>query len=164
MRATRSLALLAVWCLIGGCSKSPVDSHQSSQEPRLLSTVQTSAASTQVAPLASRTTNVTQTGLLEPSENPLQSVASETVSRSEPTVYPTAGADHDEATHVLREAAKVWRTQLTVIGHNLANANTVAFKRERVALETCGYRQVKLPGAQDAFNNYAPVSIAVGHG
>lgn len=163
MSTTRSLALLAVWCLIGGCSKSPVDSHQASQEPRLLSTVQTSAASTQVASLASRT-NIVQTGLLEPSENPPQSVASEPVLRSEPTAYPNAAADHDEATHVLREAAKVWRTQLTVIGNNLANANTVAFKRDRVALETCGYRQIKLPGAQDAFTNYAPTSIAVGHG
>jgi flagellar basal-body rod protein FlgG len=71
---------------------------------------------------------------------------------------------HQEAGEVLTEAVKALRTKLAVVSHNLANADTIGFKRSRVTLEDCGYRHHKLPGAQDAFNNYAPVSIAVGHG
>ncbi|HWB13181.1 MAG TPA: flagellar hook-basal body complex protein [Pirellulales bacterium] len=69
-----------------------------------------------------------------------------------------------EASEVLTEAIKALRTKLTVLGHNMANADTIGFKRSRVTLEDCGYQHHKLPGAQDAFNNYSPVSIAVGHG
>lgn len=71
---------------------------------------------------------------------------------------------HSEADRVLSEAVKALRTRLAVISHNMANADTVAFKRSRVLLEDGDYRQVRLPGAQDAFNNYAPLGIAVGRG
>ncbi|HUY91636.1 MAG TPA: flagellar hook-basal body complex protein [Pirellulales bacterium] len=70
----------------------------------------------------------------------------------------------EAASQVLGEAIKTLKTKLAVIGNNLANADTVAFKRSRVAVESCPYEQLKLPGAQDAFNNYAPASIAVGRG
>ncbi|HEV3343337.1 MAG TPA: flagellar hook-basal body complex protein, partial [Pirellulales bacterium] len=69
-----------------------------------------------------------------------------------------------EATAVLTEAIKALKTKLAVLSHNMANADTIGFKRSRITLEDCGYRHLTLPGAQDAFNNYAPVSIAVGHG
>jgi flagellar basal-body rod protein FlgG len=69
-----------------------------------------------------------------------------------------------EATIVLTEAIKALKTKLAVLSHNMANADTIGFKRSRITLEDCGYHHLTLPGAQDAFNNYAPVSIAVGHG
>lgn len=161
MSATRSLTLLVVSCLLGGCSKSPTGNHQSSEEPRLLSAAQMSAEPAQVS-LGRTAPTVVQASLLQPTEKATLAPASEPP-RSEPTAHANP-ADHDEATRILREAIKALRTELAVIGHNLANANTVSFKRSRVALETCGYRQIKLPGAQDAFNNYAPASIAVGQG
>lgn len=73
-------------------------------------------------------------------------------------------AAHPEADRALSEAVNALRTKLAVISHNLANADTVAFKRSRVLLEDGEYQQIRLPGAQDAFNNYAPLGIAVGHG
>ncbi|HXT60123.1 MAG TPA: flagellar basal-body rod protein FlgG [Pirellulales bacterium] len=56
------------------------------------------------------------------------------------------------------------QTKMDVIADNLANVNTTAFKRSRANFEDLYYQQIKLPGAQDAFNNYAPTGIAVGLG
>lgn len=55
-------------------------------------------------------------------------------------------------------------TRMDVIANNLANANSIAFKQSRANFEEQVYRHIKLPGAQDAFNNYAPVGITVGLG
>lgn len=55
-------------------------------------------------------------------------------------------------------------TKLDVIANNLANVNTTAFKRARVNFEDLFYRQIKLPGVQDAQNNFTPTGIAVGLG
>jgi len=77
---------------------------------------------------------------------------------------PPRDVRHDEATKILTEAVRALKTKLAVIGHNMANADTIAFKRSRVTFEDGKYRQVKLPGAQDAFNNYAPTGLAIGLG
>lgn len=53
---------------------------------------------------------------------------------------------------------------LDVIANNIANVNTIAFKRSRSNTENLFYRYIKLPGAQDAFNNYAPTGLALGLG
>jgi flagellar basal-body rod protein FlgG len=53
---------------------------------------------------------------------------------------------------------------LDVIANNIANVNTTAFKRSRSNTENLFYRHIKLPGAQDAFNNYAPVGLEIGLG
>jgi flagellar basal-body rod protein FlgG len=53
---------------------------------------------------------------------------------------------------------------LDVIANNIANVNTIAFKRSRANTENLFYRYIKLPGAQDAFNNYAPTGLALGLG
>lgn len=74
-----------------------------------------------------------------------------------------AAPSEDDA-QLIRQAAKALRTKLSVIAHNLANSQTPGFKRSRVVLEDCGYRHVRLPGAQDAFNNYAPTGISLGLG
>lgn len=54
--------------------------------------------------------------------------------------------------------------RLDVTANNLANVNSIGFKRARANTEDMFYRQIKLPGAQDAFNNYAPTGIALGLG
>ncbi|HWB07703.1 MAG TPA: flagellar basal-body rod protein FlgG [Pirellulales bacterium] len=53
---------------------------------------------------------------------------------------------------------------LDVIANNIANVNTTAFKRSRANFENLFYQYIKLPGAQDAFNNYAPTGLALGLG
>lgn len=78
---------------------------------------------------------------------------------TEPANVVPSGVDR-----ALSEAVNALRTRLAVVSHNLANAETVAFKRSRVMLEDGDYQQIRLPGAQDAFNNYAPLGIAVGRG
>jgi len=55
-------------------------------------------------------------------------------------------------------------TKLDVIANNLANVNTTAFKRARTNFEDLFYRQIKLPGAQDAQGNFTPTGVAVGLG
>ena len=54
--------------------------------------------------------------------------------------------------------------RLDVTANNLANVNSIAFKRARANTEDQVYKQIKLPGAQDAFNNYAPTGLAIGLG
>jgi flagellar basal-body rod protein FlgG len=55
-------------------------------------------------------------------------------------------------------------TKLDVIADNLANVNTTAFKAARCNFEDLYYRQLKLPGTQDALQNYTPTGIAIGLG
>src|SRR6187402_818328 len=55
-------------------------------------------------------------------------------------------------------------TKLDVVANNLANINTTAFKKARANFEDIFYRQIKLPGAQDAQGNRTPTGIAVGLG
>ncbi|MBL9084031.1 MAG: flagellar basal-body rod protein FlgG [Planctomycetales bacterium] len=55
-------------------------------------------------------------------------------------------------------------TKLDVVANNLANINTTAYKKTRANFEDLFYRQIKLPGAQDAQGNFTPTGIAVGLG
>jgi len=55
-------------------------------------------------------------------------------------------------------------TKLDVIANNLANINTVAFKRDRANFEDLFYRHQQLPGAIDASGNPTAVGISVGLG
>ena len=70
----------------------------------------------------------------------------------------------DEALRTLAEAAKAYQVKLAVIAHNLANVETVGFKRGRVNLENLPYRHEELPGAEDTAGQSAPVGVAVGTG
>ncbi len=56
------------------------------------------------------------------------------------------------------------QTKLDAIANNLANVNTVAFKRDRVNFEDLYYYHIKLPGAEDAQGNFAPTGIYLGLG
>ena len=55
-------------------------------------------------------------------------------------------------------------TKLDVIANNLANVNTVAFKKDRANFEDLFYRQEVLPGALDAAGNPTPVGTQIGLG
>jgi flagellar basal-body rod protein FlgG len=55
-------------------------------------------------------------------------------------------------------------TKLDVVSNNLANINTTAYKKVRANFEDLFYRNIKLPGAQDAQGNLTPTGIAVGLG
>ncbi len=69
-----------------------------------------------------------------------------------------------EAFRVLAEAAKTLQTKLAVEANNLANAETVAFKRGVVVLETAGYRDRVLPGIEDSAGQFTAEGVAVGMG
>ncbi|HEV7814779.1 MAG TPA: flagellar basal-body rod protein FlgG [Janthinobacterium sp.] len=56
-------------------------------------------------------------------------------------------------------------TQLQAIANNLANANTVGFKRDRVVFEDMFYQVDQTPGAQRADNNtLTPTGVQLGNG
>ncbi|MEQ8848472.1 flagellar basal-body rod protein FlgG [Botrimarina sp.] len=55
-------------------------------------------------------------------------------------------------------------TKLDVIANNLANNNTVGFKKDRANFEDLLYRQTRLPGALDSDGNRTATGIDVGLG
>jgi flagellar basal-body rod protein FlgG len=54
--------------------------------------------------------------------------------------------------------------KLDVVANNLANVNTVGFKRDRANFEDLIYRDYKLPGAQDSAGQFSPTGIYTGLG
>lgn len=56
------------------------------------------------------------------------------------------------------------QTKLDVIANNLANVNTVGFKKDRANFEDLFYRQETLPGVQDSAGQTTPVGVAIGLG
>jgi flagellar basal-body rod protein FlgG len=55
-------------------------------------------------------------------------------------------------------------TRIDVVANNLANAETTAFKRQRVSFEDLMYITVRQPGAQTAGGDITPTGIFVGLG
>ena len=56
------------------------------------------------------------------------------------------------------------QTKLDVIAHNLANINTIAFKKNRANFEDLLYRQEVLPGVQDDAGGQTATGTAIGLG
>ncbi|MFQ1892475.1 MULTISPECIES: lateral flagellar basal-body rod protein LfgG [unclassified Aeromonas] len=54
--------------------------------------------------------------------------------------------------------------KMSSISNNLANVNTVGFKRDRVAFEDLFYQVQRQPGAQQDQQNLAPIGIQMGNG
>lgn len=54
--------------------------------------------------------------------------------------------------------------KMATISNNLANVNTIGFKRDRVAFEDLFYQIQKQPGAQQDQQNQAPSGIQLGNG
>ena len=65
---------------------------------------------------------------------------------------------------ILRQAIVAYETKLAVIAHNLANADTLGFKRSRVIFEPSSYHDQVLPGRQDSQGGFTVVGIAIGSG
>ena len=61
-------------------------------------------------------------------------------------------------------ALNVAQTALSVIGHNLANAATVGYKRDLVIFEDLLYQIQRQPGAQSSQNNQVPSGLQLGTG
>lgn len=55
-------------------------------------------------------------------------------------------------------------TKLNVIANNLANLETIAFKKGRANFEDLFYRHEKFPGAEDTAGEYTPTGISIGLG
>ena len=55
-------------------------------------------------------------------------------------------------------------TKMATISNNLANVNTIGFKRDRVAFEDLFYQVQRQPGAQQDQQNESPVGIQIGNG
>ena len=55
-------------------------------------------------------------------------------------------------------------TKLDVIANNLANNSTTGFKKDRANFEDLFYRQIRLPGSQDADGNITATGVEVGLG
>lgn len=164
MSSTRCLAVVALAVLVCGCSDARTSSRHRSKSRIQQVAVPSKAAhnvESDATTLQSKVFPASHVEVERESPNNAPSLLDE-VSTAEAEIGGQPA--HQEANEVLIEAIKALRTKLAVISHNMANVDTVAFKRSRVTLEDFGYHQVKLPGAQDAFNNYAPLSIAVGHG
>ena len=55
-------------------------------------------------------------------------------------------------------------TRLDVIANNLANVQTIGFKKDRANFEDLFYRHEKMPGAPDSAGEYTPTGISIGLG
>ena len=53
---------------------------------------------------------------------------------------------------------------LSVISHNLANANTTGFKRSKIEFQDLLYHQPKHAGAETGDGNVLPTGVEIGHG
>jgi flagellar basal-body rod protein FlgG len=56
------------------------------------------------------------------------------------------------------------QTRLEGISHNIANSNTVGFKKQRVEFQDLLYQIVKLPGAATGETTEAPLGVQLGSG
>jgi flagellar basal-body rod protein FlgG len=63
-----------------------------------------------------------------------------------------------------RTALAALAAKRDVIANNMANAQTIAFKRSRVMLADLAYRHAIIPGAQDAAMQLTSVGVSVGQG
>lgn len=59
---------------------------------------------------------------------------------------------------------KAQQTNMDVIANNLANTNTVGFKKARAEFEDLMYQTVKEPGAVTGLNSVSPTGVQVGLG
>ena len=163
MTQLRFATLATAFCLLGGCSEAPSNRLAPAEAPAR--TVEATAAEKpDRGPVTAG--EIVQAVHVAPPAPALETGGAPSLldRRATSALDDISRGGCEEAAQVLGEAVNTLKTKLAVISNNLANADTIGFKRSRVAVESCPYQQLKLPGAQDAFNNYAPVSIAVGRG
>jgi flagellar basal-body rod protein FlgG len=68
------------------------------------------------------------------------------------------------AMHASATGMKALDTKLNVVANNLANINTVGFKRSRTNFEDLFYQTIREPGARDANDQPAPYGTQTGLG
>lgn len=56
------------------------------------------------------------------------------------------------------------QTNMDVIANNMANVNTMGFKKSRAEFEDLMYQTVKEPGAASGLNAISPTGVQIGHG
>jgi flagellar basal-body rod protein FlgG len=70
----------------------------------------------------------------------------------------------NEALHVARTGLDAQNTRMRVIANNLANVNTVGFKRDRANFETLSYQTVTAPGSPSSTENKYAIGLNLGTG
>lgn len=68
------------------------------------------------------------------------------------------------ALHSAATGLRALSTRIDVVANNLANAETLAFKRQRVNFEDLMYTMLKQPGTTSSSGDISPAGIFVGHG
>jgi flagellar basal-body rod protein FlgG len=68
------------------------------------------------------------------------------------------------ALHIAATGMGAQETQLEVISNNIANANTIGYKKERVEFQDLLYQTIKAPGAPTGATNMAPTGLQLGTG
>lgn len=68
------------------------------------------------------------------------------------------------ALNVARTGLDAQNTRMQVIANNLANVNTVGFKRDRASFETLAYQAVVTPGAPSSGENRYAIGLNLGTG
>ena len=68
------------------------------------------------------------------------------------------------ALFVSKTGLQAQETKLQVIANNLANVNTVGFKRDATVFEDQAYEMVRIPGASSEGDNRAPSGVQLGTG
>jgi flagellar basal-body rod protein FlgG len=166
MVQVRSLTLLVAFSLLCGCSEQRTPSRPRSHVRRSPVAAPANSLHKELARSKSPKSDVVQAAHMQGVKDAASLPTEAPLPLDDASADCLVGSDHgqNEASLILVEATKALRTKLAVIGHNLANVETIGFKRSRATLESGSYRRTKLPGAQDAFNNYAPIGIEVGQG
>jgi flagellar basal-body rod protein FlgG len=70
----------------------------------------------------------------------------------------------DASIWVAKTGLTAQQTRMTVIANNLANVNTVAFKKDRAVFEDLLYQNVRQPGASADAQTIAPTGLMIGTG
>jgi len=70
----------------------------------------------------------------------------------------------DAAMWVAKTGLDAQQTRMNVLSNNLANVNTVGFKRDRAIFEDLLYQKVQQPGGQTSANTSAPTGLMMGTG
>ena len=69
-----------------------------------------------------------------------------------------------DALNVAKTGLNAQQERMSVISNNLANVNTVGFKRDRANFETLLYQDLREVGAQTSQNTQLPTGLAIGTG
>ena len=69
-----------------------------------------------------------------------------------------------DALNVAKTGLNAQQERMSVISNNLANVNTVGFKRDRANFETLLYQDLRQSGAQTSQNTQLPTGLSIGTG